>query len=167
MKVRLCASVTLMACCALVMPAIARPLDTLATCASGARLERAVGVFEGTAAHALRDSRFAAAHERGTREFGATWLSRLDGRSGAARVYVDGARHVLVLTVCAPGDCDRSRAYVAYEAATRSWGASLYLDGQTQELGEAVLPGSAQQRVPKALAPAIVCAQNADWAAQR
>ena len=167
MSVGLFAVVISIVSCVLAAPAIGRSLDALATCPSGARLERASGVFEGSATHALQEPGFAAAHERGARKFGATWLSRLDERSGAARMYIDAEQRVLVLTVCAPGDCDRSRAYVAYEATTRTWGASLYLDGQTQELGGPAIQGSAQQRVSKTLAPAIVCAQNADWAAPR
>ena len=147
----------------LVPPTDARPLDAVGHCPDGAYLAKAAGPYSGTAPNALSNPAFASAHA--THAAGQpAWFAQLTGTSGLNRVFVEGAsKKVVVVTVCDPGHCDRARGYVAFEPATGIWGASLYLDGQVQELGKPVMAGAETQLVPREVAKALICAQNLDW----
>lgn len=144
----------------------ARPLDNLGPCPLHAQLVPAAGSYAGNATTAMAVPAFArihAAHTQGQ----PSWLANLKGASGRNRVYVQGAKKVLVVTVCDPSNCERVRGYVAFEPKSAQWGASLYLDGQVQELGDPVMAGAETQIVPQEVAQALICAQNLDWGARK
>ena len=141
----------------------ARPLDAVGHCPDGAYLATAAGPYSGRAPNALANRDFAATHAAHAAGQPA-WFAQLTGTSGLNRVFVEGAsKKIVVVTVCDPEHCDRARGYVAFEPATGLWGASLYLDGQVQELGKPVMAGAATQVVPREVAKALICAQNLDW----
>jgi hypothetical protein len=144
-------------------PSYARPLDAVGHCPNGAQLAKAEGPYSGKAPNALSNPEFASAHA--THSAGQpAWFAKLTGTSGLNRVFIEGSSNkVVVITVCDPNSCDRGRGYAAFDLATGTWGASLYLDGQVQELGKPIMPGAETQLVPHEVAKAIICAQNLDW----
>jgi len=144
----------------------ARPLDNLGHCPLNAQVVPAAGSYQGTAPTALTVSAFARAHAAHTQDQ-MPWLAKLTGGSGRNRVYVQGKKKVLLVTVCDPANCERVRAYVAFEPSTNTWGARLYLDDQVQELGVPIMAGAETQILPQEVAQAVICAQNLDWGGRR
>lgn len=134
-----------------------RPLDAVGQCPAG-RIVPATGQFEGNAAVLKAVPAFLTKHAAATAQEEA-WLHNLSGRSGRNRLHQSGSRHIVLATVCNPGDCESNRAYIAYEPATGLWGAMLYEGRHVRELGER--PGD--PILPSPLADAIFCAQNLDW----
>ena len=106
------------------------------------------------------EAAFAAAHEAGTAgEY--PWLHDLTGKTGASRRYREGAKEVIVLAVCDPADCDRLRAYVAFEPASSTWGATVFEGGQIREIVQGAGSTTLAMHKP-VLAKALLCAINTD-----
>jgi hypothetical protein len=83
----------------------------------------------------------------------------MTGKSGKNRLYQEGAQQVIVVTLCNPADCERNRAYIAYEPKTGAYGGGIYEGGHVRELG--AMPED--RMYPEPVASAIICAQNLDW----
>lgn len=139
-----------------------RPLDATGKCPLNGKLVPASHPYAGTAQTMLLDPRFHLLHVQHEGDM-PRWAAALNSVSGINRAFILGDQKVIVATVCNPSRCEEDRAYIAYSPSTNVWGAGLYLNRKTLELGKAIIPGGAQQVVPDELAAAIICAQNLDW----
>ena len=122
-------------------------------CAGGGTLSYPPAPYKG-AAYFLRkaDATFAARHEALTRQR-APWLHRLDGPSGANRLFTaaDGDR-AIVFWSCQSGACDKNVAYGAFGPQSAQYALQISAPGE---------PGSIGSASPT-LTAAIACARAHD-----
>lgn len=105
-------------------------------CAAGGTLSYPPAPYKGSA-YFLRkaDAAFAARHDSLTRQR-APWLHRLDGPSGANRLFTaaNGDR-AIVFWSCQSGGCDRNVAYGAYGMHSAEYALQVNAPGEPSSLG--------------------------------
>lgn len=139
-------------------PLLARPLDATGKCPLGASLRLADGAFKGDAQVMWSATDFSRRHAIAT-QGEEPWIHLLTGRSGLNRVYQTGTQQVIVTTICNPADCERNRAYIAFERATGVYGGSVYEGKHVREFG-----ATPEDRwYAEQIGAALICAQNLDW----
>jgi len=124
-------------------------------CADGGLLSYPPAPYKGSP-YFLRqaDAGFASRHD-GLTQQRAPWLHRLDGPSGANRLYT--ARHggrAVVLSSCMAGDCGGHEAYGAYGLESKKYQLLVHEGGKSELLGSR----------SELLAAAIECTQARDRA---
>lgn len=139
-------------------PLQARPLNAIGTCPQGASMRAADGVYQGNAQVMKNVADFAKRHAMATQQE-EPWFRDMTGKSGKNRLYQEGSQQVIVVTLCNTADCERNRAYIAYEPKTGAYGGAIYEEGHVRELG----PAPEDRMYPEPVASAIICAQNLDW----
>ncbi len=147
---------------ATVFSAHARPLDAIGKCAQQGAIELAGQPYSGDARVMKSISDFISRHSEAAIEE-EPWLKSLIGKSGKNRVYSKGEQRIVIITLCNSANCEKNRAYIAYEPKTGSYGASLYEDRHVREIG--ATPDEIMY--PPHLGAAIICAQNLDWGSHR
>lgn len=89
------------------------------------------------------------------------WLRTLSGTAGPNREYQERGRKVLVATACATPACDGVRAYVAFDASTGDWGATVvegrHLRDVFRDAGNTTLAMH-----PDLVGAALLCAMSVD-----
>ena len=123
-------------------------------CPDGGTLGYPAQAYKGTSYFLLKaDPVLASRHMKATQRQ-APWLQRLDGPSGANRLYTgaDGTQ-VVVFSVCKPAACSSSSAYGAYAVPTQAYAIEL------QESGK---PGTVLGTETPPLQAAIACTRSID-----
>lgn len=107
-------------------------------CAGGGTLSYPPPLYKGSA-YFLRkaDATFATRHESLTKQR-APWLHRLDGPSGANRLFTAAnGNRAIVFWSCQSGACNKSVAYGAYGLQSAEYALQISAPGEPSSLGSA------------------------------